>query len=102
MDESYHSHNGESPVGRGSCLENSPGVMPQEFDSLSLRKFWRVDRVVKYRFAKPRISYIRNKGSIPLLSAMAIWQRWSMHPAEDGIKKVQILWAPHLRVCCNG
>ena len=35
--ESYHSHNGESPVGRGSCLENSPGVMPQEFESLSLR-----------------------------------------------------------------
>lgn len=23
-----------------------------------------------------------------------LWQRWSMHPAEDGTKKVQILWAP--------
>ena len=37
--ESYHSHNGESPVGRGNCLENSrPPKGDQGFDSLSLRK----------------------------------------------------------------
>jgi hypothetical protein len=47
--------------------------MPQEFESLSLRKmFWRVDRVVMYRFAKPGLSVKRYKGSIPLLSAMFV------------------------------
>ena len=32
-----HLHHGESPVGRGSCLENSKLLKVRGFDSLSLR-----------------------------------------------------------------
>ena len=58
--ESYHSHNGESPVGRAPIVigvENSnPFKADQGFDSLSLRKiFWRVGRVVMHWLAKSRL-----------------------------------------------
>ena len=50
----------------------SPNRSGGSIPSLSAIFFWRVDRVVMCRFAKPRLSLIRYKGSTPLLSAMFV------------------------------